>query len=102
MININVSTSGSVATIHMNGRFDFNAHRSFKEACDPLLQQKEISSIEINLSGVEYMDSSALGMLLLLRERAETGDKAVALVRPNTTLMQILNIANFKKLFPIR
>lgn len=102
MMNINVSTSGPVATIHMNGRFDFNAHRAFKEAYDPLLQQKGVSSIEINLSGVEYMDSSALGMLLLLRERSETEGKTVALVRPNNTLMQILDIANFKKLFTIR
>jgi anti-anti-sigma factor len=101
-MNINVATSGPVATIHMNGRFDFNAHRAFKEAYDPLLQQKAVSSIEIDLSGVEYMDSSALGMLLLLRERSETEGKAVVLARPNNTLLQILDIANFKKLFTIR
>ena len=101
-MNINVSTSGPVATLHMNGRFDFNAHRSFKEAYDPLLQQKNVSSIEINLAGVDYLDSSALGMLLLLRERAEAEGKAVLLVRPSATLLQILDIANFKKLFTIR
>ena len=102
MMNITVATAGQVGTIHMSGRFDFNAHRAFKEAYDPLLQQKGVSSIEIDLSGVEYMDSSALGMLLLLRERSETEGKTVALVRPNNTLLQILDIANFKKLFTIR
>ena len=101
-MNINASISGPVATLHMSGRFDFNAHRSFKEAYDPLLQQKAITSIEINLAGVDYMDSSALGMLLLLRERAETDGKTVLLVRPSATLLQILDIANFKKLFTIR
>lgn len=101
-MHIDVSTSGSVATLLMKGRFDFNAHRSFKGAYDPLLQQKNVTSIEINLADVEYMDSSALGMLLLLRERAEAEDKSVLLVRPNNILMQILNIANFKKLFTIR
>ena len=101
-MNITVATAGPVGIINMNGRFDFNAHRAFKEAYDPLLQQKGVSSIEIDLSGVEYMDSSALGMLLLLRERSETEGKTVALVRPNNTLLQILDIANFKKLFAIR
>jgi len=38
----------------------------------------------------------------LLRERSETEGKTIALVRPNSTLMQILDIANFKKLFTIR
>lgn len=101
-MNINTTTSGTVATIHMSGRFDFNAHRSFKEAYDTVLKQKSITSIEINLAGVDYLDSSALGMLLLLRERAEAEGKSVILVRPNATLLQILDIANFKKLFTIR
>ena len=101
-MDIKVTTAESVASINMNGRFDFSAHRAFKEAYDPLLQQRKISSIEVNLSGVEYMDSSSLGMLLLLKERAETEGMTVELVRPNDTMLKILDIANFKRLFTIR
>jgi len=101
-MDIKVTTAGSVASIHMTGRFDFSAHRSFKEGYDALLQQKSISTIEINLANVAYMDSSALGMLLLLHERAQTEGKEVVLCRANSTIMQILDIANFGKLFTIR
>jgi anti-anti-sigma factor len=101
-MDIKVTIAESVATINMNGRFDFSAHRSFKEAYDPLLQQKNISSLEINLADVAYMDSSALGMLLLLHERAQAEGKEVVLCRANPTIMQILDIANFGKLFTIR
>ena len=100
-MDIKVTTAEAIATIHMNGRFDFSAHRSFKEAYDPLLQQKDITSLEINLADVVYMDSSALGMLLLLHERAQANGKEVVLCRPNYTVMQILDIANFAKLFTI-
>jgi len=98
---IKVLVSGSVANIEMTGRFDFSAHRAFKDAYDPLLQQQAITSLEIILANVEYMDSSALGMLLLLHERAEAKGKKVVLCRANTTVMQILDIANFGKLFTI-
>lgn len=96
-----VTVSSSVATIDVIGRFDFSAHRSFKEAYDPLLANREIATIDINLSSVDYMDSSALGMLLMLRERAQGAGKTVVLSRPNHTVSQILDIANFSKLFTI-
>ena len=101
-MDIKVTNDGKVATIGMKGRFDFSAHRAFKEAYDPLLQQKGFTSLEINLANVAYMDSSALGMLLLLHERAQAEGKEVVLSRANSTVMQILDIANFGKLFTIR
>lgn len=101
-MDIKVTTAGPVATITMNGRFDFSAHHSFKQAYDPLLQQKDLSCLEINLADVAYMDSSALGMLLLLHERAQAEGKEVVLCRANPTVTQILDIANFGKLFTIR
>ena len=101
-MDIKVTTAGSVATINMKGRFDFSAHRVFKDAYEPLLQQKESTTLEINLADVAYMDSSALGMLLLLHERAQAVGKEVVLSRANSTVLQILDIANFGKLFTIR
>lgn len=100
-MDIKVTIEGLVAKLHMKGRFDFDVHRSFKEACDPLLHQKEINSMEIDLGNVEYLDSSALGMLLLMRERAEAVGKYVVLSRPNPAVAQILDIANFRRLFTI-
>jgi anti-anti-sigma factor len=101
-MDIQVTTGGSIATMNMKGRFDFSAHRSFKDAYDPLLNEKAITSLDISLAGVDYMDSSALGMLLLLHERAQAVGKEVVLSRANATVLQILDIANFKKLFTIR
>lgn len=101
-MDIKVTTADSVATLTMSGRFDFSAHRSFKDAYDPLLKQKGITHLEINLADVAYMDSSALGMLLLLHERAQAEGREVVLCRANPTIMQILDIANFAKLFTIR
>lgn len=100
-MEIKVTIEGAVAKLHMKGRFDFNVHRSFKAAYDPLLHEKGINTLEIDLSEVEYLDSSALGMLLLVRERAEAEGKHVVLARPSSTVAQILDIANFKKLFTV-
>jgi hypothetical protein len=40
-------------------------------------------------------------MLMLMRERAGVAGKKVELARPGSTIAQILDIANFNKLFTI-
>ena len=101
-MEIKVTKVGIVATLNMNGRFDFSAHRVFKDAYEPLLLENDHKTLDINLAEVTYMDSSALGMLLLLRERAQVDGKEIVLSQINSTVLQILDIANFRKLFTIR
>jgi anti-anti-sigma regulatory factor len=47
------------------------------------------------------MDSAALGMLLLLLEKAGNEKERVRLINPNNTTQKILEIANFNILFDI-
>jgi len=100
-MDIRQTKNGNHAIISLGGRFDFNAHREFKESYTALMADTAIQALEINLSGVDYMDSSALGMLLMLRERAQTSNKQISLSHPNPTVVKILDIANFNKLFTI-
>jgi HptB-dependent secretion and biofilm anti anti-sigma factor len=55
----------------------------------------------VDFGRVDYLDSSALGMLLLLREKAEAAGKKVSLANLSGTVKQVLEIANFGKLFTI-
>lgn len=100
-MEIRQTKGGNQATLALSGRFDFNVHRDFKEAYMSALNDAEVQTININLAGVEYLDSSALGMLLMLRERVQAANKQISLTNPNETVMKILDIANFKKLFTI-
>ncbi len=101
-MNVSASTRDGVATISLQGRFDFSAHREFREAVKSALAEAGIHEIEIDLSAVNYMDSSALGMLLLSRENAAAQRKAIVLTRPAGNIRQVLEVANFHKLFTIR
>jgi anti-anti-sigma factor len=96
------SKSGAIGTIQLIGRFDWAARQQFKEAFTPHLEDAVVRSIEINLAELTYLDSSALGMLLLLREKTEALNKTVVLRAPNGEVQNILDIANFKKIFTIR
>ena len=90
------------ATIGLAGRFDFSAHRAFREACAAPLESSQVCTLDIDLAAVDYIDSSALGMLLMLREKAQTADKTVVLSNCRGAARQVLDIANFGKLFSMK
>jgi anti-anti-sigma factor len=86
--------------IVLNGRFDFNAHREFRETVDQAVKAAP-AKIHVDLAGVDYLDSSALGMLLMLRDKAKGAGKEVALANARGAVKQVIDIANFGKLFSL-
>jgi len=99
-VTSHVSGDGKAVTIRVAGQFTFSVYPEFREATrQPAL--KPDASFVIDLTGAEYMDSSALGMLLVLRERAG-GDRAnIAITHCSPEIRKILSIANFDRLFRI-
>lgn len=96
-----VSMNDANAVLRLAGRFDFKAHREFRDAVDSLLAQAGNRPLQVDLGEVSYLDSSALGMLLMLRDKAKAANKDVALVGVKGSVRQVLDIANFSKLFSI-
>ncbi len=98
-ITSTVSADGNQVTIYIQGRFDFSSHQEFRAAYEKL--PKTPTHFRVDLQGTSYLDSSALGMLLLLRDYAG-GDKAnIELVNCSADVKKILTISNFEQLFTI-
>jgi anti-anti-sigma factor len=89
------------AVVKLSGRFDFNTHREFRNAYEPLVGDAETRAVVVDFGEVDYLDSSALGMLLMLRDKLGGAGKEVALSGVRGNVKQVLDIANFGKLFPI-
>lgn len=95
------SVVGNKGVVRLNCRFDFNCIREFKELYEPLLNDGSLNFIEINMSGVEYIDSTALGMLLALRDKSKGAKKTISISGCKGVPRQVLEVANFDKLFEI-
>lgn len=99
---INVQINDHMALIVMSGRFEFQMHHDFKDAYMPLINNAAVREIELELSKVDYLDSAALGMLMLLNERAKEANKPVALLNVSGVVSQVMEVANFSKIFNIK
>jgi len=97
---ISSSVNDNTVKIDISGRFDFSCHKKFRDAYRNAPSGKG-NNFVINMSGTEYIDSSALGMLLLLREHAGSDDSQVTLQGCRKDVKDILVVSNFDKLFNI-
>jgi anti-anti-sigma factor len=97
-ISGNVGDGGSSVVINISDRFDFNAHHDFRNI---YRNEKSDAAYTIDMSGTEYIDSSALGMLLLLREHAGNDGANITISGCNADIKKIFAISNFDKLFSI-
>lgn len=101
-ITSQVSNDRNEVEICIKGRFDFSTHRDFRNAFNETDVNIDKAKFVINLRDAEYMDSSALGMLLLLRERAGGQNANILLKGCSEQIKQILSVSNFQKLFKIQ
>jgi len=100
-LHIKVTTLSNVFTIYLSGNFSFEAHREFKTAYKNQLDNSKIGNIVVNLSEVEYLDSSALGMLLVMRDYVQAANKTLTLSKPSPIALRTFDIASFNKIFTI-
>jgi anti-anti-sigma factor len=84
--------------IKIHGRFDFSCHSAFRAAYTSAPTGVEYV---IDFEEASYMDSAALGMLLLLREHVQQQGGHISLTNCRGQTYDILQIANFHRLFKI-
>lgn len=90
-----VEEQAEAVVIKVGGRFTFKKQRRFAECIRSLSPSEK--PIQVDLHRVTFMDSAALGMLLLLRE--EVGNVTLSTVSP--VARKVLKVANFDRIFSL-
>jgi anti-anti-sigma factor len=90
---------GRSVTISVVGRLDFHCHDEFRKVYEGDAPG-EVGEYVVDLRQTDYIDSSALGMLLLLREAVSEIDM-IRIINCQPAVRRILEIANFDRLFVV-
>ena len=71
-----VTEDGSIATIHLDGEIDMDVTEKAKEVIFPHIEAGK--EVHLNLSNVQYMDSSGISVLIESHQKAlEKGTKLI-------------------------
>jgi len=91
----NLSGDGKTLTIKVIGKFQFPLASEFRRA---YADYDKCENYVIDLKDSDYLDSSALGMIIALWEHADRRNDAISVVNTNKEILEILQSANFDQL----
>ena len=86
-------------TLRLPSRFDYSFHRQFGEMYTPLIESSVCKELVLDFSQVEYLDSSALGMMVLLQKKFSTNNRKIKIKGARGATDEILKMANMQKIF---
>lgn len=99
-VTTTVSADGKDVTINISGRFDFAVQNEFRDSYYGIGPDDGVR-FTIDMAKASYMDSSALGMLLMMREHLGGNSANIRLCNCTADIRNILTVANFQSLFQI-
>lgn len=99
-IQSNYSDDNNTLTIEVKGRFDFSSLHHFRDAYEKVEGTPEHYVVDLKES--DYLDSSALGMLLALRDYAGGDQSDIKISNCNSDVKKILVITKLDELFDVQ
>jgi len=86
-----VNEEGNIATVHLDGEIDMDVTEKAKEVIFPHIDAGK--EVHLNLSNVQYMDSSGISVLVESNQRAKQKNTKVELKEVSQPVEKVLAMA---------
>jgi anti-anti-sigma factor len=97
-VDYQITQQPSGTAIHISGSFTFNDNPKFKQIVE-LVEGAPPKLLKLEVSGMSFIDSAGLGMLLLLRDVCEKENIQVQISGAQGQVARIFDISRFDQLF---
>ena len=91
---------GPAVILDLAGELTYTNRAVFKTAVERT-KQVGCRHLIINMEGVRFLDSSALGMLALLSQSLKASQGMVSLLNPQSYVKEIITLANLHRMLPV-
>ena len=98
MMHIRSSTRGDTATVSLRGELDHHSALSARRELDLLLRDPAIRNLNLELSELEFMDSSGIGLILARYRKVRDRGGRMRLLSPRPAVDQVLALSGVYQL----
>ena len=100
-LDLSITSQGSCAVVSVGGEVDLGTAHELSEAA--LEAMRSIGpTLVLDLSGVTFMDSTGLKVLLAVHKRAELAGGRMVLAGANRSVTRVVSITGFDQTFAVR
>lgn len=97
---IEQSTIRNAALVTLEGRFEFGTRNEYKRVIGQIVQDG-YQQLVLDLERVTFLDSSALGLLLLTDQNFKLKKGSFSIVKPTGYVRQVLELTNLPTVIPV-
>ncbi len=91
---------GQTATLKLEGSFTYTQRKLFQDTLKNLAT-KNVEHVVVDLAQVAFLDSAALGLLMITHRQLVADKRRLSLAHPQSTVRQIIELANLHKTIPL-
>ncbi|MBX3237157.1 MAG: STAS domain-containing protein [Nitrospiraceae bacterium] len=99
-MKITEEAQGQSMTLKLEGNFTYTQRKPFQDAVKNACG-KNAQHIIIDLSQVSFLDSAALGLLMVTHRQLVAEKRKLSMYKPQPTVKQIIELANLHKTIPV-
>jgi len=99
-MNINVTSQGDIHVLELSGELDYHSSPELREKLTELTA-KQAPKILVNLSGVDYMDSSGIATFVEAFQKTKRYQGRLILAALTATVRGVFEIAKLDSIFEI-
>ena len=91
-----VTEDGNIATIHLDGEIDMDVTEKAKEVIFPHIDA--VKEVHLNLSNVQYMDSSGISVLTESHQKALEKNTKVIIKEVSKSVLKVIMMAKLEQI----
>ncbi|MGL4912611.1 MAG: STAS domain-containing protein [Romboutsia sp.] len=99
-INSKLDSKNNFWDISLEGELDVSTADKLKEYLHKLAEE-EIVDMKINLTNLDYIDSTGLGVMIGVLKKLKIEDKEIYIINPKNNVKKIFNITGLDKIFKV-
>ena len=94
-----VTEEGNIATIHLDGEIDMDVIEKAKEVIFPHIEAGK--EVHLNLSQVQYMDSSGISVLIESHQKALEKNNKVIIKDVSKSVLKVIMMAKLEQILKL-
>ena len=91
-----VTEEGNISTVHLDGEIDMDVTEKAKEVIFPVIDSGK--AVHLNLSQVQYMDSSGISVLIESHQRALEKNTKVIIKDVSKSVLKVIMMAKLEQI----
>lgn len=100
-MTVDAHVANGVVVVRLSGELDHHVVEQIRDAIDEQLAMNRYRGLVIALSGVDFMDSSGLGLILGRYRTMKQHGGTMALCEVKSNLQKILELSGVLKIIPV-